>query len=94
MEPRKYVIAKPDGAKTHLLAIDGGVNKFLRIKVILSEINLNLDFSQVDRRNREAVRVLCLSAISQMLRLGFPRRTQARKLIMAGRIELQPDVSW
>jgi hypothetical protein len=72
MEPWKDVIAKPDGAEAHLLAIDGGVNKFLRIEVILSEIDLNLDFSQVDRRNREAVRVLCLSATSQMVQVMFP----------------------
>jgi hypothetical protein len=67
MKPWKDVIAKPDGAEAHLLAIDGGVNKFLRIEVILSEIDLNLDFSQVDRRNREAVRVLYLSAMSQIV---------------------------
>ena len=66
------MIAKPDGAETHLLAIDGGINKFLRIKVILSEVDLNLDFSQVDRRNREAVRVLCLSATSQIVQVRFP----------------------
>ncbi len=69
MKPRKDVIAKPNGAETHLLAVNSGINKFLRVEVILSEVDLNLNFSQVDRRSREAVRVLCLSATSQMIEI-------------------------
>jgi hypothetical protein len=67
MEPRKYVIAKPDGAEAHSLAIDGGVNKFLRIEVILSEIDLNLDFRQSYSVRRKTTHILCLSGPEKLL---------------------------
>jgi len=46
MEPREDVISEPDGSKTHLFRVDGGVHEYLGIEVVFSQVKLNLDFCQ------------------------------------------------